>query len=54
MVEPLERFEFSIPLEEPVIVRVPAGTIMIPFIRDKMHLGPTTPLQVTPVQADDV
>ncbi|EMD32079.1 hypothetical protein CERSUDRAFT_126990 [Gelatoporia subvermispora B] len=50
LVELLEHFEFSIPPEKPDIVRIATGTIMSPFIRDAMHLGPMMPLQVAPLR----
>ncbi|OCH91778.1 cytochrome P450 [Obba rivulosa] len=50
LVELLEHFKFNIPPEKLEIMRVPAGAIMTPFIRDNMHLGPMMPLQVIPIQ----
>ncbi|OCH89199.1 PAH-inducible cytochrome P450 monooxygenase PC-PAH 1 [Obba rivulosa] len=48
LVELLENFEFSIPDDKPEIQRVPAG-LMVPMIRNKMHLGTQMPLKISVV-----
>ena len=44
--ELLENFEFAIPDDKPEIQRVPAG-LMMPMIRNKMHLGTQMPLKIS-------
>lgn len=47
LAEILENFKLDLPPDRPDIQRVPAGQIMTPFIRGKVHLGPQMPLQVS-------
>ncbi|EMD35307.1 hypothetical protein CERSUDRAFT_116112 [Gelatoporia subvermispora B] len=48
LVELLENFEFAVPDDKPEIQRVPAG-LMMPMIRNKMHLGTQMPLKISVV-----
>ena len=49
IVELIENFKFSLPLEKAEIIRLPAG-IMTPMIKGKEHEGVQMPLHVMPVR----